>query len=140
MPKDLPAKHRLFALFTAFAVAICLAMASSDASDHSVSTPEQVFGSMRSSFQPAKAKGVHAKYQWSLSGPDGGDWWIDVNDGGYKMGKGRIANPNVTFLAKARDWVAISNGQLNGNWAYLTGRLKIRGNQRLAKKLGQMFP
>src|SRR5215831_16576666 len=104
------------------------------------STPQNVFDSMRGSFQPAKAKGVHARYQWDLSGPEGGQWWIDVNDGTYKMGKGRIPNPSVTFVATDKDWVAVSNHQLGGTWAYLTGRLKIRGDQGLASKLGEIFP
>jgi putative sterol carrier protein len=104
------------------------------------STPQEVFDSMRGSFQPAKAKGVHARYQWDLSGPQGGQWWIDVNDGKYTMGKGKIENPSVTFVAKDKDWVAVSNGQLGGTWAYLTGRLKIRGDQGLARKLGEIFP
>jgi len=60
------------------------------------STPQQVFDGMRQSFQAEKAKGVHAKYQWELSGPNGGDWWIDVEDGTFKMGKGKIDNPTVT--------------------------------------------
>ncbi len=104
------------------------------------STPQEVFDGMRQSFQPNKAKGVHARYQWELSGPQGGQWWIDVNDGKYKMGKGKISNPNVTFVAKDKDWVAVSSGQLGGTWAYMTGRLKIRGDQGLARKLGQIFP
>ena len=104
------------------------------------STPQEVFDGMRQSFQSNKAKGVHARYQWELSGPQGGQWWIDVDDGKYKMGKGKISNPNVTFVAKDKDWVAVSNGQLGGTWAYMTGRLKIRGDQGLAKKLGQIFP
>jgi putative sterol carrier protein len=110
------------------------------ASDHIDSTPQEVFNSMRGSFQPAKAKAVYARYQWYLSGPNGGEWWIEVNNGRYKMGKGRIANPNVTFVAKAKDWVAVSNGQLSGTWAYLTGRLKIRGNQAVVRELGEIFP
>ncbi len=104
------------------------------------STPQEVFDGMRQSFQPNKAKGVHARYQWELSGPQGGQWWIDVDDGKYKMGKGKISNPNVTFVAKDKDWVAVSSGQLGGTWAYMTGRLKIRGDQGLARKLGQIFP
>ena len=108
--------------------------------EHMDSTPQEVFDSMRGSFQPAKAKGVRARYQWDLSGPQGGQWWIDVDDGKYKMGKGRIDNPNVTFVAKDKDWVAVSNHQMGGTWAYLTGRLKIRGDQRLARKLGEIFP
>jgi putative sterol carrier protein len=110
------------------------------AAEHMESTPQEVFDSMRNSFQPAKAKGVHARYQWDLSGPQGGQWWIDVEDGKYKMGKGKIDNPNVTFVAKDKDWVAISNGQMGGTWAYLTGRLKIRGDQGVARKLGEIFP
>jgi putative sterol carrier protein len=104
------------------------------------STPQQVFDGMRQNFQANKAKGVHARYQWELSGPNGGEWWIDVDDGKYKMGKGKIDNPNVTFVAKDKDWVAVSNHQMGGTWAYLTGRLKIRGDQGVARKLGEMFP
>lgn len=107
---------------------------------HVDSTPQEVFDSMRSSFQANKAKGVHARYQWDLTGPQGGEWWIDVNDGKYKMGKGKINNPNVTFVATDKDWVAVSNHQLGGTWAYLSGRLKIRGDQGLARKLGEIFP
>jgi len=110
------------------------------AAEHMESTPQEVFDSMRGSFQQAKAKGVHARYQWDLSGPQGGQWWIDVDDGKYKMGKGKIDNPNVTFVARDKDWVAISNGQMGGTWAYLTGRLKIRGDQGIARKLGEIFP
>jgi len=104
------------------------------------STPQEVFDAMRGSFQAAKAKGVHARYQWDLSGPNGGQWWIDVEDGKYKMGKGKIDNPTVTFVTSDNDWVAISSQQLSGTWAYLTGRFKVRGDQGAARKLGEIFP
>ena len=104
------------------------------------STPQQVFDGMRQSFKTDKAKGVHARYQWELSGPNGGEWWIDVNDGTYKMGKGKIDNPSVTFITSDKDWVAMSNGQLKGTWAYMTGRLKVRGSQAVARKLDEIFP
>jgi putative sterol carrier protein len=104
------------------------------------STPQQVFDGMRQSFQAQKAKGVHARYQWDLSGPNGGQWWIDVNDGTYKMGKGKIDNPSVTFITSDNDWVAMSNGKLKGTWAYMTGRLKVRGPQSVARKLNEIFP
>ena len=71
------------------------------------STPQGCSTAMRQSFQANKAKGVHARYQWELSGPQGGQWWIDVDDGTYKMGKGKISDPNVTFVAKDKDWVAV---------------------------------
>jgi len=128
--------RHLFLAISAFTLLICTVAAN----EHMDSTPQEVFDSMRGSFQPAKAKGVHARYQWDLSGPQGGQWWIDVDDGKYKMGKGKVDNPNVTFVAKDKDWVAVSNHQMGGTWAYLTGRLKIRGDQGVARKLGEMFP
>jgi len=120
--------------------AISLGAASAAANESSSSTPQQVFDGMRQSFQAQKAKGVHARYQWELSGPNGGQWWIDVNDGTYKMGKGKIDNPSVTFVTSDKDWVALSNGTLGGKWAYFTGRLKIRGSQSVARKLDEIFP
>ena len=95
---------------------------------------------MRQSFQAEKAKGAHIKYQWNLREPQGGDWFIQVDDGKCKIDKGKIDNPDVTFTATGSDWVAISNGKLSGKWAYFSGRLKIRGPQSLARKLDEKFP
>jgi len=122
------------------AALICVCTVTAGMASQADSTPQEVFDAMRGSFQPAKAKGVHARYQWDLSGPNGGEWWIDVNDGTYKMGKGKIDHPSVTFIAKDKDWVAICHDQLSGTWAYMTGRLKVRGDQGIARKLGEMFP
>ncbi len=104
------------------------------------STPQDVFDAMREVFRSDKAAGVHARFQFLIAGPQGGDWWIEVNDGKCKIGRGHIANPNVTLLASDKDWVALSNDKLSGVWATLTGRLKIRGDQMAARKLDEMFP
>src|SRR5262245_16004685 len=123
-----------------FVALIYVGAAMAAATSQADSTPQDVFDAMRHSFQPAKAKGVHASYKWDLSGPNGGQWWIEVNNGTYKMGKGTIPDPSVTFIAKDKDWVAICHDQLSGTWAYMTGRLKVRGDQGVARKLGEMFP
>lgn len=104
------------------------------------STPQQVFDGMSQIFQADKAKGVHAKYQWELSGPNGGEWWIEVNNATFKIGRGKIDNPSVTFITSDNDWVAMSNGKLKGTWAFMTGRLKVRGSQTIARKLDEIFP
>ena len=138
----LPA-HVLLYVLSAFAV---LALASPCQAQHrrtgrqDNSTPQQALDKRQDAFQGDKAKGVYASYQWKLSGPNGGDWWLIVNDGTYKTGKGKIHNPNVTFVASDEDWVAMSNKTLNVSWAYLTGRLKIQGSYRLVKELDKIFP
>ncbi len=103
-------------------------------------TPQDVFDGMRHSFRAEKARGFHARYQWELSGPSGGRWWIEVSDGKFKMGRGKVANPNVTFIASDKTWVAMSNGKLRGTSAVLTGRLRVRGNHGIARKLDEIFP
>jgi putative sterol carrier protein len=103
-------------------------------------TPAEVFDGMRKSFRADKAKDVHARYQWNISGPDGGGWWIIVDDGKCDMGKGSIEKADVTFTVSDKDWVALSNGTLSGTWAYVSGRLKLDGPQSVARLLDSMFP
>jgi putative sterol carrier protein len=134
------AKSVSFCLTTMAAAALSLCAASAASNEPANSTPQQVFDGMRQSFRAEKAKGVHARYQWELSGPSGGEWWIDVNDGTFKMGRGKIDNPSVAFTTSDRDWVAMSNGTLKGSWAFMTGRLKVRGDRGLARKLDEIFP
>jgi len=135
------AKNVIFYLAIAtISAALGLGAFGAPSSEPANSTPQGVFDGMRQSFQAAKAKGVHARYQWELSGPNGGEWWIDVNDGTFKMGRGKIDNPSVTFITSDKDWVALSNGTLGGKWAYFTGRLKIHGSQSIARKLDEIFP
>jgi len=132
------AKFFLRIATTAAAIGLCSIMAASNESPNA--TPQDVFDGMRRSFQADKAKGVHLKYQWQLSGPNGGDWWIEVNDGKFEMGRGKVDKPDVTFITTDKDWVALSNGTLGGKWAFFTGRLKIRGSQTAARKLDEIFP
>jgi len=128
-----------FPLTALILVAMCLQPGTAAAAEEHNSTPQQVFDGMNENFHAERAKGAHLRYQFQLSGPEGGDWWIEVNDGKCKMDKGKIDNPDVTFIASDKDWVALSNGKLKGWWAFLTGRLKIQGEQALARKLDELF-
>ena len=132
--------ERLYVLLAFAALAIASPGQAQQTSRLHNSTPQQALDKRQDAFQADKAKGVHANYQWKLSGPNGGEWWLSVNDGTYKMGRGKIDNPNVTFAASDEDWVAMSNKTLNVPWAYLTGRLKIQGSHSLVKELDEIFP
>ena len=126
--------------FLVLAVGVALTAAhAAPAKPKTSATPQEVFDAMRRGFDAERAKGVHARYQFDLAGPNGGLWWVEVQDANCKMGRGRIESPGVTFVVSDQDWVALSNGTLPGWWAYITGRLKIRGDQGLARKLGDIF-
>src|SRR5947209_3887778 len=77
MRRDMTGNICLVWTMVAVSVVTCLGAVTVVAAGHNHSTPQQVFDAMRGSFQPAKAKGVHARYQWDLSGPNGGEWRID---------------------------------------------------------------
>lgn len=127
-------------LFIIIVTMLGLSKTVASSSEPPSSTPQQVFDKMRTSFRADKSKGLHARYQINLGGPSGGVWFIEVDDGKFKMSRGRIANPNVVLITSDKDWVALSDGKLNGTWAFLTGRLEIRGDHRLARKLDEIFP
>jgi hypothetical protein len=48
--------------------------------------------------------------KWELSGPQSGQWWMDVTGGKHRMRKRKISDPNVTFVARDKDWVARHRG------------------------------
>jgi putative sterol carrier protein len=96
---------------------------------------EQLFTTMASNFDPAKAEGVNATIQFDLSGDSGGLYWLKIADGGAESGQGQAENPNMTLKASADDWMAVSKGELNPMQAFMSGRLKVQGDMSLALKL-----
>ena len=70
----------------------------------------------------------------------GGQWWIDVDDGTYKMGKGKIDNPNVTFVAKDKDWVAVSNHQTRRHLGLFNRPAKNSRRPGTGEKARRNFP
>src|SRR3954466_14036413 len=84
------------------------------ASSEKSHSPEEVFRAMHGVFQAEKAKGVHIRYLFHLTAPQGGDWWIIVNDGKMTMGKGTIDEPDCTISCTGADWVPRNNDPRGG--------------------------
>lgn len=84
---------------------------------------------------PEKIKDINATYQWDITGEDGGKWYAKFDGGTAEIAAGEAENPNITITVAASDWVDIVNGKLNGQMAFLSGKLKIQGDMTLAMKL-----
>ena len=52
---------------------------------------------------------------------------------------GKHAAPNITITMKESDYLDMINGKLNGQMAFMTGKLKIAGDMGLALKLQSLF-
>lgn len=90
-------------------------------------------------FIPEKAQGTNAVIQFSLSGDNGGEFWVHINDGTVTTGEGTHDAPNMTLKADADDWVKVSTGEMNAMQAFMTGKIKIQGDMSLAMKMQSMF-
>ena len=52
---------------------------------------------------------------------------------------GRIPTRRSSFLASAENWLKVVAGTLDPQLAFLTGRLKVRGDMGLAMRLRALF-
>ena len=105
--------------------------------EEELSTPADKFAEIRARLEqnPQKLAGLTAVYQFELSGENGGTWHVDIKDGGGTLQEGPAANPGVTILMAADDFVALTDGKLDGTMAFMSGKLKVRGDMGLAMKL-----
>ena len=53
---------------------------------------------------------------------------------------GTHASPNITLTMKESDYLDMVNGKLNGQMAFMSGKLKIAGDMGLALRLQTLFP
>ncbi len=53
---------------------------------------------------------------------------------------GRVTNPDLTLRISAADWVCISRGSLNQQFALLTRRLRVHGDWQLLLQLPKILP
>ncbi|CAJ0912532.1 2470_t:CDS:2, partial [Entrophospora sp. SA101] len=66
-------------------------------------------------------------------------WTLDFkNEGTVIAGKGS-AKPDITISLSDDTFVDLSSGKLNGQKAFLGGKLKIKGNMMLATKLDKVL-
>jgi len=74
----------------------------------------------------------------SDAGEDG-KFCIDLKNGSGATKRGEGDRPDVTITMADADFVAMSEGKLDGMQAFMSGKLKISGNMMLAQKLGPIL-
>ncbi len=98
------------------------------------------FETLGERFNAAGAKNVSAVYQYELAGDEGGTWHAVIADGAIEVHEGAHDKPTTTLKMKADEFVKMTNGDLNGNMAYMSGKLKIAGNLQMAMKMRAILP
>lgn len=99
-----------------------------------------VFEEMAKHFKSGAATGLNVAYQFNISGPQGGIWAFKIVNSACELVKGGVDAPSVEISLADKDWMAIREGKLNSQMAFMQGKLKIKGDMNLAMKLQSMFP
>jgi len=100
---------------------------------------EEIFNNIDEGFNPDKAEGVDAIFQFNLTGDNGGQYWIQVKNKEAAVHQGEHDAPTMTVTSTADDYIALANGDLNAMTAFMQGKIKVKGDMGLAMKLQSMF-
>lgn len=82
---------------------------------------------------------INSVYQFQINGPGGGAWTVDCTKPGGEVGPGTSPAAKCTVTATEQDFLAIVNGKLNPQMAFMSGKLRIQGDMGLAMKLQQIL-
>jgi putative sterol carrier protein len=102
-------------------------------------TVKETFDAMASKFQPGKAAGINATIQYDIAGDQAGTWHAVIKDGACAVNAGPGTNPNLTLTMSSQDWLDMVGGKLSGQMAFMSGKLKLKGDMGLAMKIGSIF-
>jgi len=99
-------------------------------------TPKEVFDKvLPDRFNPNKTKGIDVTVQISITGPNGGEWTVTIKDQKLEIKEGTHSSPTLMVNMAEKDYMDVVNGKISGEKAFLTGKLKLKGNLALALKL-----
>ena len=87
----------------------------------------------------SKVAGMTATYQFNITGEEPMVWSVAIANDDVVVTEGAAEKANIELTMTDADFLALLAGQLNGQMAFLTGKLKIKGDMTLAMKLGSIF-
>ena len=80
--------------------------------------------------------GMNNSYLFDIEGA--GQWLVNVTDGNVAVSEGG-GEADTTIETSEESFLAITRGELNPTSAYMTGKLKIKGDMGAAMKLQKLF-
>jgi len=94
------------------------------------------FDSLASRVDPAKTAGMNNSYLFDIEGA--GKWKVDVQDGNVSVTED-AEDADVTISTSEETFEKITSGEQNATSAYMTGKLKVKGDMGAAMKLQKLF-
>ena len=98
-------------------------------------TVSEFFESLKS-VDASKTAGMDNSYLFDIDGA--GQWLVKVEDGSIDVTEGG-GEADCTLTTSEENFQKIISGEQNATTAYMTGKLKIKGDMSAAMKLQKLF-
>ncbi|MEU6368939.1 SCP2 sterol-binding domain-containing protein [Streptomyces sp. NPDC046931] len=101
---------------------------------------DTVYEKLASTFNPAKAGGEKGTFQYEVATAEGTkEYYLHVENDTCVVGHGTREGADVVIGIKLVDMLHLATGKLSGQKAFITGKLKLRGNAFFGMKQGEWF-
>lgn len=101
---------------------------------------EQVFKTLMGVLSEDVVKKTNAVYAFDVKGAEEGRWYLDLKNGAGSAGQGEPpSGADATFTMETENFVKMFQGKLKPTAAFMTGKLKIKGDMGKAMKLEKLM-
>ena len=97
---------------------------------------QEFFNGLAARADAEKTAGMNNSYLFDIEGA--GQWLVTVQDGAVSVTDGG-GEADTTITTTEDSFMAIVRGEQNPTTAYMTGKLKIKGDMGAAMKLQKLF-
>nr|XP_006626695.1 PREDICTED: hydroxysteroid dehydrogenase-like protein 2 [Lepisosteus oculatus] len=98
------------------------------------------FDLIKGVLNPDVVQSTKGVYRFDLSGEHAGIWYIDLKNGAGSAGSGEPpVTADVVMSMDSADFVKMFTGKLKPTMAFMSGKLKIKGDMSLAIKMEKMM-
>jgi putative sterol carrier protein len=97
---------------------------------------KEFFDNLESRADPGKLAGIETSYLFDIE--DAGQWLVEIHDGHLHVSEGE-GDAACTIQTSAETFARIVEGEQNPTTAYMTGKIKIKGDMGAAMKLQNLF-
>ncbi|PYZ96881.1 sterol carrier protein [Alteribacter lacisalsi] len=84
---------------------------------------------------PKHLEGMNVRYTFNLSGEEAGVYQLQIKEKQAEYAAEAVEESDITFEMKDKDFLKLTEGSLNPTMAYMSGKLKVRGDLSHALKL-----
>ncbi|MCB0036529.1 MAG: SCP2 sterol-binding domain-containing protein [Anaerolineales bacterium] len=101
-----------------------------------MATLNEIFGKIVDRFDSEKMASVTATVQFDLGDEQ---HYLALENGSISHEEGTAENPDATITMTADDFKALTSGDLNPMTAFMSGKIKVKGDMGIVMKLQSVF-